>query len=230
MAAARAGEGADTLSARAAALLERDILAGALAPGARLGIAELARRYDIGATPLREGLSRLAARGLAVSVGQRGFRVSDVSRADLADITRLRVVVEAEALRLSMARGDGAWEAGIVAALHQLRRHVARAGGRFREGAGEFDALHKAFHTALLAACGSPRLLHAHGELYDEAYRYRRLMLRKFEGGKAFVEAHARLAALVLARDAAAVAMLGAHLESTLRYVYPPGSSGGGAS
>jgi Bacterial regulatory proteins, gntR family len=62
--------GSDTLSERAASLVERDI-AGDLAPGARLGIVDLAQRYEIGATPLREGLSRLISRGLIVGTPLR---------------------------------------------------------------------------------------------------------------------------------------------------------------
>src|SRR6202795_1075665 len=99
--------GSDTLSERAANLVERDIIAGVLAPGARLGIIDLVRRYDIGATPLREGLSRLISRGLIVGIGQRGFRVADVSREDLEDITRMRTGVEARALGLPNAPRAG---------------------------------------------------------------------------------------------------------------------------
>jgi DNA-binding GntR family transcriptional regulator len=215
------GEG-DTLSERAAAILERDILAGRLKPGSRLAITELVRHYDIGATPLREGLSRLVSRGLIVAIGQRGFRVASVSRDDLADITRVRVVIEVEALRLAMAKGGDAWEANILSALHQLRRHIERVGIKFREGAEDFDALHKGFHTSLLQACGSMRLLAAHSDLYDQAYRYRRLMMRGFDSGERFAEVHRELAERVIARDAAeAQAMLAEHLESTLRFVYP---------
>src|SRR6202789_848289 len=116
----------DTLSERAASLVERDIIAGLLAPGARLGIVDLVQRYEIGATPLREGLSRLVSRGLIVGIGQRGFRVAEVSREDLLDITRMRTVIEIEALRLAMAQGDDAWEGGILSALHQMRRHIER--------------------------------------------------------------------------------------------------------
>jgi DNA-binding GntR family transcriptional regulator len=63
--------GSDTLSERAASLVERDNIAGDLAPGARLGIVDLAQRYEIGATPLREGLSRLISRGLIVGTPLR---------------------------------------------------------------------------------------------------------------------------------------------------------------
>jgi GntR family transcriptional regulator, carbon starvation induced regulator len=214
--------GSDTLSERAASLVEHDIIAGHLAPGARLGIVDLVHRYEIGATPLREGLSRLVSRGLIVGIGQRGFRVADISREDLEDITGMRTVVEIEALRLSILHGDDAWEAGIVSALHQMRRHIERTGNDFREGAPEFDRLHKAFHTSLLAGCASKRLLTAHSELYDQAYRYRRVMMRGFDSGKKFVAAHQSLADKVLARDVAtAQAALAAHLRSTLDFVYP---------
>jgi GntR family carbon starvation induced transcriptional regulator len=213
----------DTLSERAASLVERDIIAGLHAPGARLGIVDLARRYEIGATPLREGLSRLISRGLIVGIGQRGFRVADVSREDLEDITQMRTVVEIEALRLAIMDGDDAWEAGILSALHRMRRHIQRTGNEFREGAPEFDRLHKGFHTALLAACESRRLLAAHSDLYDQAYRYRRVMMRSLDSGEEFVAAHQNLADRVLARDVeGAQTMLRSHLRSTLNFVYPP--------
>ncbi len=223
------GTAGDTLSERAAVLVERDIVAGAFAPGARLAIADLVERYAIGATPIREGLSRLVARGLIVAIGQRGFRVSDVSRADLEDITRLRSLIECEALRLSMALGDGAWEGAIVAALHRLRRYAEQNSAGLREGRADFDALHKGFHTSLIAACGSPRMLKAHSDLYDQAYRYRRVMMRSFEEPSEFIKNHEELAELVLSRRAKeATAKLAAHLASTLALVYPRGRSDDG--
>jgi GntR family transcriptional regulator, carbon starvation induced regulator len=216
---------AATLSERAATLVEHDILAGLLAPGSRLGIVDLVQRYEIGATPLREGLSRLMSRGLIVGTGQRGFRVADISREDLLDITLMRTAVEIEAIRLAVTHGDDAWEAGIVSALHQMRRHIERTGNEFSEGTDDFDRLHKGFHTALLAGCGSRRLLAAHSDLYDQAYRYRRLMMSSFDSGKKFVRAHQLLADRIVSRDiAGAQAMLAAHLRSTLDIVYPSGN------
>jgi DNA-binding GntR family transcriptional regulator len=212
----------DTLSERAANLVQQDIIAGHLAPGSRLGIADLVQRYEICATPLREGLSRLVSRGLIIGIGQRGFRVAEISSDDLRDITRMRTVVELEALRLAIENGDDAWEAGVVGSLHQMRKHIERTGNEFREGASDFDRLHKAFHTSLLAACGSKRLLAAHSDLYDQAYRYRRVMMRSFDDGMKFVAAHQNLADLVLARDlGGARDLLEVHLRSTLDIVYP---------
>ena len=216
---------ADTLAERAAQRIEADILSGALAPDSRLGIMETAARYGVGATPLREALSRLAARGLVNAIGKRGFRVKSVSREDLADIVRIRTVVEREALRLSVAAGDGAWEGEIVAALHQLKRYVAHDPRGSGEGEPAFDALHKRFHVSLIAGCGSPRLLAACSALYDEAYRYRRLMMATFASFEEFVRSHEILAEATIARSRGrAEALLEAHIASTLALVYPDGA------
>jgi DNA-binding GntR family transcriptional regulator len=216
---------AATLSARAAQAIEADILAGRLAPEQRLGIAETSARYGVGATPLREALSRLAARGLVNAHGNRGFRVTPISRADLADIVLIRQAIEREALRLAMARGDDAWEGGIVAALHRLKRGVEQDPRGFREGDAAFDALHKIFHAALVAACGSPRLLAAQSQLYDEAYRYRRLMMSSFQHSREFLLSHERLADLVIGRAGeSAIAEIERHIASTLTLAYPGAS------
>ncbi len=212
----------DTLTDRAITLVQRDILAGALTPGARLRIVELVERYEIGATPLREALSRLVSRGLIMAIGQRGFRVASVSRDDLLDITRVRVLVEMEALRLSIDHRADTWEAGILASLHRLRRYVERQGETFGEGTEEFDTLHKAFHSSLISGCGSPRLIEAVSNLYDQAYRYRRVMMRSFSDPGRFIRSHQNLADSVLSQDfAAAGEALSSHLRATLEIVYP---------
>lgn len=220
----------DTLSERAASLIERDIIAGLWPPGGRLGVHALSAHYAIGATPIREGVSRLVARGLVLALGQRGFRVADISRADLEDITRVRILVETEALRAAMRDGDDIWEAGIVAALHRFRACLERAPPTMHEGAPEFDALHKSFHTALIAACGSDRLLRLHEDLYLQAYRYRRVMMRRIESADWLAREHGELADIVIARRGdAAVERLTNHLRSTLAVVYDDSRNAVGA-
>lgn len=212
----------ETLTTRATAALERDILSGALPPGSRLGVVELVKRYGIGATPMREALSRLTSTHLIIALGQRGFRVAPVDRSDLADITLVRVTLETEALRLSMERGGDGWEADIVASLHRLKRYVERQGASFGEGTEEFDACHKAFHSTLVGASGSHRLTELISGLYDQAYRYRRVMMQRFSDPARFVHVHDTLARLVLERQfEPARESLVVHIRSTLKYLYP---------
>jgi GntR family transcriptional regulator, carbon starvation induced regulator len=214
-------DSADTLAERAAALLHRAVLTGELKPGAKLRIRDLQEMYGIGATPLREGLSRLVAAGLIQAVGQRGFRVVNTSEGDLRDILRVRTLIEVEALRLAITHGDDAWEAGIVAALHRLSRAAAAINGGI-EGVGAFDAVHKGFHSALIAACGSPRMLELQSMLYDQTYRYRQVMFGAETRRKIAIGEHEELANRTIERRTdLACALLAEHLTHTLKATYP---------
>src|SRR3546814_12001971 len=61
-------------------------------------------------SPLREALARLVGDQLVNSLEQRGFWVAPLSLEELDDISRVRNLVETEALRLSIENGDDAWE------------------------------------------------------------------------------------------------------------------------
>jgi GntR family carbon starvation induced transcriptional regulator len=210
-----------TLTAQAIARIRRDVLVGSLGPASKLRIRELAERYDLGVTPIREALAKLGAEGLVYPISNRGFAVPLLSPEDLADITATRCAIETEALRQAMKRGGDEWEAGIRRALNALRHHLKQGARTVDEADDSFDALHLAFHTALIAACGSPRLIMLHRHLYQQAFRYRAVVMKEVRHTAPFIEEHARLAKIVLGRRASAVTALQSHLELTYKVVYP---------
>ncbi|MEO1017743.1 MAG: GntR family transcriptional regulator [Pseudomonadota bacterium] len=61
-----------TLTETVYSRLRQDIITGVRAPGERLRIEHLRKIYDVGPTPLREALQRLAADGLVLLAGSRG--------------------------------------------------------------------------------------------------------------------------------------------------------------
>ena len=65
--------------------LRDDIISGMLAPSEKLRIEHLRQRYGMGASALREALSRLVSDGLVECEAQRGYWVSPVSRAEPSD-------------------------------------------------------------------------------------------------------------------------------------------------
>jgi DNA-binding GntR family transcriptional regulator len=84
--------------------LRSDIGDGTLAAGVRLGEAELADRYGLSRTPIRESLSRLEAEGLVEVLPHRGARVVDWGDVDVAAIYDLRALVEGYAARRAAMR------------------------------------------------------------------------------------------------------------------------------
>src|SRR5215467_4679831 len=82
--------------------LRSTIVSGELAPGARVRVEELASRWDVSPTPLREAVRTLAGEGLITLQPQRGARVAEVSAAEMEDLYATRLFLEPVVLRLSL--------------------------------------------------------------------------------------------------------------------------------
>jgi DNA-binding GntR family transcriptional regulator len=84
--------------------------------------------------------------------------------------------------------------------------------------AAEWSTLHRDFHTAMLAACPSPRQLAWSVGLFDQAERYRRYAARQRKVTRRKSNEHRKLMDATLRRDAdTACAMLSEHIMGTQR-------------
>ena len=206
---------AETDSELAASYLTRDILSGALPPRGKLKVRDLSGKYEIGPTPLREALSKLAARGLVEQEGQRGFRVPAVTREHLLDITHTRQVIEGEAFRLAMEHGRRDWEDEVSGSFFMLRR-VAGRQAPTEAWLDEYEDRHHRFPRALLAACPFATLRGYCDELYAQKTRYRRFLRSLGHRNDGVLERHEELADAAQARDAdRGTAAIQAHIGST---------------
>jgi GntR family carbon starvation induced transcriptional regulator len=206
-----------TFAEQAFDLLHADIVRAKLRPGEKMHVERLRATYGVGATPLREALSKLSSLDLVTAEGQRGFRVAPVSIANLLDITKTRSWIEGIALRAAMAAGDRNWEAEILAAAHRLK------GCPKSDGEGLSDDWYRenrAFHDALVSACNSPQIMVFRAQLYDLSDRYRRLSVRSGLAGRDFDAEHQSIMDAVLARDAdTAVSRTEDHFIETTRVI-----------
>lgn len=75
-------------------LIEEDILRGRLRPGTRLLQQDLAERYNVSTTPVREALRKLESTGLLRHDPNRGHEVSATTSEELDDILAVRELVE----------------------------------------------------------------------------------------------------------------------------------------
>lgn len=200
--------------------LRRDLLAGELEPGSKLAIEALAERYETSPTPLREALNRLVSDGLVERREQRGFVVAGISADDLAEITRTRCWLEEIALRESIAAHTTAWEEALVLAHHRLARTPRSLSDSRFEDNPEWEPLHRAFHRALIAGCGSRWLLAFCEQLADQHHRYRRLSAPRAFAKRGVKGEHQQLVEAALGgRADDAVALLRAHFERTAKII-----------
>ena len=185
---------AGTASSRVFDNLRKDLVGGRFAAGEKLAINALKERYQVGLSPLREALNKLAAYGLLIQENQRGFRVPK-----LDDIAQMRLEMEGMALVRAIANGDSLWEADLLAAAHRLKRADITL-----DKGEEWERLHTQFHRTLVAPCGSVWLLRFIEQLHDQFDRYRRLGPKMPTIRQELDEQHHQLVELALQRDAKA--------------------------
>ena len=213
-------ESPTTLIASAYERLRADVLSGHWAPGQKLGIDSLREHYDTGATPVREALNRLAAEGWVLHLEQRGFTVAPVSQDALRELAQTRIWVETMALRKCIERRDAAWEEAVVLALHRLSKMPRSLSLEHYDENPEWEKLHRAFHVALVAKCGSRWLVAFCEQLYDQAYRYRQLAVKRAYKSRDELAEHRAVVDAIIAGDAdAACAALQAHYSRTTQII-----------
>ncbi|MGW6508068.1 GntR family transcriptional regulator, partial [Streptomyces niveus] len=110
--------------------IKHGILTGGLSPGQALVETELAARFGVSKTPVREALKTLAGTGLVVMSQFKGVTVRTVDAAMAHEVYDVRLLLEPEALRRSLARHaslDAARDALLRAdeAVDQAERSLA---------------------------------------------------------------------------------------------------------
>ena len=157
-------------------LLRRDILATRLIPGAPLKLSALRIAYGVGWTPLREALSRLEAERLLTAISNRGFAVAPVSRGELEDLARARMVIELPLLLESIEKGSSSWEEALVTAHYRLSRCKTAVEDPSDSAVDDWSEKHEAFHSALLSAATSNWLLRFRSMISDQWLRHHRFL------------------------------------------------------
>lgn len=185
-------------------MLEKEILAGAYAPGTALVQDALARRFGVSRIPVRDALARLAQAGLVDLAPNRRARVIRMSPADISEAYDLRLMLECDLLKRAIPRMNPAH--------HQTIRYARdRSSLEARnENWAEGDAL---FHTALYSPAGRHRQM----SMIDALRRACRIQIAAYdqlpETTGRWLADHDTLTRCSLAGDtAAAVSTLRAHL------------------
>lgn len=219
------------MSTDAYQMLRHEILHGTLMPGDRLRIANLNDRYRLGVTPIREALMRLTSEGLVSWQSYRGASVAGIDIEEFRDLVRTRRQIGRLCLTQAIELGDAAWEAEIMRSFHLLKRTPFPGSSDVTETPGSWERVHREFHYALIAACGSPWLLRFWETLADHSERYRKLGLLRSgaaqSAGRDANREHDEIAQAVIARDiSTATALLDKHLtqsEEALAGLMEPG-------
>lgn len=176
------GLGARTLRSEIAESLLNAILAGKLRPGDRLNESALSREMKVSRAPIREALQQLQEQGVVVNQPRKGMFVVSLDDEDLQKINSLRLILEAEALRLSRER---ATPAGL-AKMRKLLQKMERSHSTPMEGL----RLDLEFHRTLWSLSGNEYLEHTLTSLTAPLFAYAILARPKAEKMRMILDSH----------------------------------------
>lgn len=187
------------------------ILSLELAPGTVLSRSELATRYGLSQTPVRDALIKLGEEGLVDIFPQHATVVSQISIASALQAHFLRRSIELEIVR-TLAQ---AHKASLVA---RLRATIAEQMDYLEpQDVEQFALLDHAFHRQMYEAAGVPQLWDLVRRLSGHIDRLRRLHLPVEGKTLAVVRDHTAIVDAIEQGNAdAADAALRAHLSGTL--------------
>jgi DNA-binding GntR family transcriptional regulator len=137
-----------SLSDQAYDLIKRDIITCAFEPGQQIIQKQLAQRYALGTTPVREALQRLAQEGFVQPIPRFGYIVRYVALSDVHEIYELRLILEPAAARLAASR----------ASTEQLERIALCSDLTPSYPPGGTHVHNAEFHRSVAAASGNARL------------------------------------------------------------------------
>ena len=171
--------------------LEDAIVFRDLAPGARLVEEEIATRFAISRSPVREAIRILEARGLVLREARRGSRVTELSRHDLDEVYACRIELEGLAAAAAAGMRGPADRERLDERIEWLA--AAREHGDDREFLRASMALSRAIHEA----SHNRTLIRLLSTLEPQAMRYRflayaraaELMDASLEGNRAVATA-----------------------------------------
>lgn len=199
------GAGRDeTLAVRISRTLADRIIAGEIAPDARLRQDHVAAEFGASHVPVREAFRRLESQGLAVSMPRRGVRVASFGLAEVREVAEMRAALEVLALRHAAPN--------LTPALLEEADAAIRAADESRD-VRSWEAANRRFHRLLATPCGMPRLLAAIDDLHQASARFLFAAWRSDWEARTDHDHRAILASLRAGDVESACAILGRHVR-----------------
>ena len=186
--------GGETLASTLHRRLQAEIAKGLIEPGTRLDEQEIAQRFGVSRTPVREAFRLLAADDLVELRGRLGATVRAIGVHTLIEMFQVMGELEGLCARLAARRATEAQCAGLQA-LHA--RLEAAAGA----GADAFYDINTEFHEAIYEASCNAFLADQTRRLRNRVAGYRRRVTRMPSRIEDTLREHAEVMAAIIARD-----------------------------
>ncbi len=163
-------------------------------PGARLNEVELAKRFSVSRTPLRETLNRLATEGLLDFEPNRGFTRRPLTTDEVVDLYEARSIIEVSAIRLACGRASDD-------SIHELRGYWDEVRKSEDQSSSTLLTLDEQFHERLAGLSDNQELVQILKSINARIHFVRWMDLENAERRSATYHEHQVVLDKLLARD-----------------------------
>ena len=164
--------------------LHHEILTCALAPGQIVSERELARRFEISKTPIREALAQTCHDGLMQRLPGRGYMVAPITIKDIQDLFDLRLILELTASERA-AQNSPTTLIAQLKEMSEVSYDLEDPGSHVL-----FLKANRTFHLTLAEAAGNRRLVGTLEDLLNQMERIFHLGLRLRDSSEEMVQEH----------------------------------------
>ncbi len=144
-----------SLMEMAASQIRELIMSGEIELGALISENDLALKFGVSRTPVREALQKLEGERLVKIIPQRGTFVFDFNEDESRQTFQMREILEIGALRIAVSTDRSAL-------VKRLRQKLSDSENALPEGLSAFRATDAAFHAAIVEASGNRDLIEAY--------------------------------------------------------------------
>lgn len=200
-----------TVASAVVEILREKIISHEIAAGDPLRQDALAEELNVSRIPVREALLQLEAEGLVRFAPHKGAVASEISGAEVKELFALRVILECDILRHSLAKISDA-------DLQKSTDTLAEFDELTKPGADlhAWGALNWKFHKSLYVPASRPRTLGIIGQLHTNCDRYLRMQVQISADYDRAEQEHHELLGLCKKRDKrGAHKCLKKHIETT---------------
>lgn len=202
----------EPMARQVARALRQAIVSMKISPGEMLSEQDLAQRFGVSRSPVREALIKLSEAGLVRVLPQRGTQVVKISRAAVEDARFIRLAVECAVVREAALNATPAMVAELNANLTRQRR------AQRVTSSDEFMSLDEEFHRLLAETAGRPAAWRMIEDVKPQMDRVRYLDVKQATPRHTIIAQHVMIVDAIKAGDpAAAEKAMQRHLSEILR-------------
>lgn len=177
-------------------MLKDEICTGVFPSGHRLQETELAGRYAVSRSPVREALRLLAAEGLVEEMPNRGAFVRAFTQRDIEEIYELRLLLESYAIDLLTAAITQEGADILLSILSNLELAYGR------QDLSGYIQLDTQLHSTLIQLCGNSLLADLYSRLTNQIARFRQNSLTSEDRSRESVDEHRDLVRAIVSGKA----------------------------